>query len=115
MEMNYSPHGYINKTNPLEMIKPNFDVWVSGILRFQNGFRKQLNVFESKAEMLNFYPLIDLTREEVGQYIKIYDLTVHPLVHEGYDSIGCTHCTKKGNKREGRWIDSAKDECGLHY
>ena len=106
---------YINKINPLDLIKPNFDVWVSGLLRFQNGFRKELNVFEAKAEMLNFYPLIDITREEVGQYINIYDLPVHPLVYEGYDSISCTHCTKKGNNRAGRWIDSAKDECGLHY
>ena len=43
-----------------------------------------------------------------------HDLPIHDLVHQGYDSIGCTHCTTKGTGRTGRWINNSKTECGLH-
>jgi len=105
---------FINKVDPVDKIKPDFDVWVSGLLGFQNGFRNGLKIFEKKIDIIKFHPLIDLSREDIAQYISIYDLPVHPLVFKGYDSIGCTHCTKKGNGRKGRWLNSVKTECGLH-
>ncbi|NDD36140.1 MAG: phosphoadenylyl-sulfate reductase, partial [Flavobacteriia bacterium] len=41
-------------------------------------------------------------------------LPFHPLQSKGYFSIGCTHCTKPGKGRKGRWNNSPKTECGLH-
>ena len=47
------------------------------------------------------------------------DLPRHPLVAEGYRSIGCVPCTVKGgtsdNPRAGRWAGQSKDECGIHW
>lgn len=105
---------FINKVDPMDKIKPDYDVWVSGLLGFQNKFRNGLKIFENKSDILKAHPIIDFTREDVAQYVQVNELPVHPLVYEGYDSIGCTHCTQKGDNRNGRWIDSPKTECGLH-
>jgi phosphoadenosine phosphosulfate reductase len=55
-----------------------------------------------------------MTPELRDEYIKNHNLPFHPLVYDGYGSVGCTHCTVKGNGREGRWVGLAKTECGLH-
>ena len=43
----------------------------------------------------------------------------HPLLAEGYRSIGCMPCTTKGgtvdNPRAGRWFGTSKTECGIHW
>ena len=106
---------FINKVYPIDQLKQQFKVWVSGILRFQNANRQNMNIWERKHDdILKFHPIIDMSQEEVMLYMQIWDLPTHPLVNEGYDSIGCFHCTTKGNGRSGRWKDSAKTECGLH-
>ena len=84
---------FINKVDPLDRIKPRYDVWVSGLFGFQNPHRKELNIFEKKLDIIKFHPLIDLTKNEVANYIKLHDLPIHPLVYKGYDSIGCKHCS----------------------
>lgn len=105
---------FINKVEPLEEIKPKYQVWVSGLLRFQNSNREHLGLFENKPDILKFHPIIDMSKEEVATYKYIHELPEHPLTQQGYQSIGCTHCTQKGTAREGRWADVAKTECGLH-
>lgn len=104
----------INKVEPLQAISSQFSVWASGLMRSQNEHRKNLRVFEEKNGMLRFYPIIDITPEKRDEYINEHNLPFHPLVKEGYNSIGCKHCTKKGQNREGRWVGLAKTECGLH-
>jgi phosphoadenosine phosphosulfate reductase len=105
---------YINKVRPIEELKSRYQVWISGLLGFQNDIRSQKPIFEQKEKIIKFHPLIHMTNEEVDMYMKIYDLPVHPLVQKGYGSIGCQHCTIRGNGREGRWFNTSKTECGLH-
>lgn len=105
---------FINKVEPLNKIKGNYNVWISGLMGWQNAFRKNLNVFEEKKGILKFYPLIDVSEEEAISYIKAFQLPEHPLKPLGYESIGCKHCTIKGEKRNGRWSKTVKTECGLH-
>lgn len=105
---------HINKVRPIEKIKKHFDVWASGLMRLQNTHRKNLNVFEYKEDIIRFYPIIDVDIEQRNAYIKKHKLDTNPLVYKGYNSIGCSHCTKKGTDREGRWVGLAKTECGLH-
>jgi len=104
----------INKVEPLEEVKKQHRVWVSGLMRWQTEHRAGLDVFEYRGGVIKFYPLIDVTKEERQAYIKEHNLPFHPLVAEGYSSIGCRHCTRKGDDRSGRWVDTAKSECGLH-
>ncbi|MCB0402438.1 MAG: phosphoadenylyl-sulfate reductase [Flavobacteriales bacterium] len=104
----------INKVKPLEFIKENYSVWVSGLMKWQSDHRASLNIFEERGGILKFYPLLDVTREERDDFIKNNQLPFHPLVARGYSSIGCKHCTIPGNDREGRWNNNPKTECGLH-
>ena len=73
-----------------------------------------LTIFEERGGILKFYPLLDVSREQLEAYIKDHLLPFHPLQTKGYFSIGCTHCTKPGKGRKGRWNNSPKTECGLH-
>jgi len=104
----------VNKIQPLEAVKLNFQVWVSSLMRWQTDHRAGLPVFELRRGILKFNPMIDVTREERDRYIGEHQLPFHPLVARGYSSIGCTHCTVAGDGRTGRWIGKPKTECGLH-
>lgn len=104
----------INKVKPLEVIKENFTVWVSGLMEWQSDHRATLDIFEERGGILKFYPLLDVTKEEREDFIKQNELPFHPLIAKGYFSIGCKHCTVPGKGREGRWNNNPKTECGLH-
>lgn len=104
----------INKVEPVERIKKDYQVWVSGLMAHQNGHRQNLNIFEQKDGNIRFYPIIDLTAGEVAEIYAVNNLPRHPLQAMGYNSIGCMHCTRKGEGRGGRWANFAKTECGLH-
>jgi len=104
----------INKVKPLEILKKQYTVWVSGLMKWQSDHRATLDIFETRNDILKFYPLLNVTREERDTYIEMHKLPFHPLVSKGYNSIGCTHCTVPGEDRSGRWNNSPKTECGLH-
>ncbi|WP_460218453.1 phosphoadenylyl-sulfate reductase [Psychroserpens sp. MEBiC05023] len=105
----------INKVKPLDLIKTNYKVWVSGLMKWQSDHRASLDIFELRGDILKFYPLLDISKQQRDTYIKEHNLPFHPLVSEGYNSIGCKHCTMPGGEdRSGRWNNSPKTECGLH-
>lgn len=104
----------INKVQPLEIIKKHYTVWVSGLMEWQSDHRASLDIFEMRGEILKFYPLLDITKEERDAFIAEHQLPFHPLVAKGYNSIGCKHCTVPGEDRSGRWNNNPKTECGLH-
>jgi phosphoadenosine phosphosulfate reductase len=104
----------INKVKPLDIIKNQYKVWVSGLMEWQSDHRSTLDIFELRSEILKFYPLVDISKEKRDAYIAAHDLPFHPLVAKGYNSIGCKHCTVPGGDREGRWNNNPKTECGLH-
>lgn len=105
----------INKVLPLELVKLDYSIWISGLMAYQTPFRRNLDVFEMKDNILKFYPLIDLTESDFNNFYQKATLPVHPLEALGYHSIGCLHCTQRGLGRSGRWNDSSKTECGLHF
>ena len=104
----------VNKVEPLEGLKEQFNVWVSGLMSWQSDHRTTLDIFEDRNGILKFYPLLDVSREERDNYIKEHHLPFHPLISKGYYSIGCEHCTIPGKGRSGRWNNNPKTECGLH-
>ena len=104
----------INKVQPLQTIKKNYKVWISGLMKWQSDHRATLDIFEERGEILKFYPLLDVSKEERDAFIKEHNLPFHPLVAKGYNSIGCKHCTVPGEDRSGRWNNNPKTECGLH-
>ena len=104
----------INKVEPMDRLKLNKEVWISGLLGYQNNHRKDLNVFEEKGGIIKFYQILDMTMEDVTLFFKDNNIPKHPIEAQGYSSIGCAQCTVKGQGRSGRWSNSSKTECGLH-
>ncbi len=104
----------INKVEPLDFMKKEYKIWVSGLMQWQSDFRNSLNIFENREEITKFYPLLDIGFIERDAFIRDHHLPFHPLKSKGYNSIGCSHCTVPGDGRDGRWNNSPKTECGLH-
>lgn len=104
----------INKVEPLDRVKDDYKVWMSGLIGFQNRQRNRLPIMDDNNELIKFYPLIDWNSSLVEEYIENHGLPEHPLKKKGYQSVGCTHCTAPGQGREGRWSNYSKTECGLH-
>lgn len=105
---------FVNKVEPMNRLKKGKQIWISGLLRFQNENRRHLNIFQQTGDIIKFHPIIDMKQEDVGLYHQVFDLPVNSLFYQGYGSIGCHHCTAKGEGREGRWLNEQKTECGLH-
>jgi len=104
----------INKIAPIEPIVAKHKVWISGLMSKQTEFRSRLRVFERQGDILKFHPIVDIDEGEFHYHLMYHKLPRHPLEELGYGSIGCTHCTVKGQGREGRWTGTGKTECGLH-
>lgn len=105
---------FVNKVMPLDKLKAEHDVWISGMTGGTTDHRKSLNVFKASNDILRFQPLIDMSPEEADWYRVIHELPEHPLEAAGYGSVGCVQCTQKGEGRAGRWVGFNKTECGLH-
>ena len=74
--------------------------------------------FEVEEGRLKVNPLADWDKARIETYFEEHDLPPHPLVAQGYPSIGCAPCTsmvKPGeDPRAGRWRGWDKVECGIH-
>jgi phosphoadenosine phosphosulfate reductase len=104
----------INKVKPLDAIKKQHSVWVTGVRKDQSETRADKTIFEYDGEIIKFYPIIDVHHDMVRAFSVANHLPEHPLVAFGYQSVGCRHCTQPGEGRDGRWAGKAKTECGLH-
>lgn len=124
LRWSYDPDGCceIRKVIPLANALADFDASITGRKSFQAATRSNLPRFEidtSDAQgRLKVNPLIDWTPEDLASYIDAHDLPRHPLVEQGYPSIGCSPCTSKvapgEDPRSGRWKGWDKTECGIH-
>ncbi len=104
----------VNKVLPLQPIREQHKVWITGLMGYQTGFRAGLQVFEQQEDIIKFNPLIDIDEGEWHYYTGFHRLPRHPLEDKGYGSVGCEHCTAQGQGRNGRWKGRKKTECGLH-
>ena len=90
----------------------------SGRKRYQGGVRSLLPHFEASDGRVKVNPLAFWTKEDVLDYKARYNLPDHPLVAEGFASIGCMPCTDRvaagEDERAGRWRGQTKTECGIH-
>ena len=124
LRWSYDPDGCceIRKVKPLENALLNYDASFTGRKAFQNSARATLPRFEIDTSdtqgRLKINPLIDWSPERLAAYIAEHDLPPHPLVAQGYPSIGCMPCTSKvapgEDPRSGRWRGWNKTECGIH-
>jgi phosphoadenosine phosphosulfate reductase len=111
----------LRKTAPLDAALAGHDGWITGRKRFQSGTRAALDFFETDpgTSRIKINPLAHWAPADVRAYMDENRLPRHPLVARGYASIGCAPCTSPvatgEHPRAGRWRNSAKDECGIHF
>lgn len=110
----------LRKTRPLERALAGFDVWITGRKRGQSPSRAEMRLYETDAAgRLKLNPLKDWLAGQVAAYLDQHDLPKHPLVAQGYPSIGCGPCTTPvapgEDARAGRWRGQSKTECGIHF
>jgi phosphoadenosine phosphosulfate reductase len=108
----------IRKVEPLARGLSGFDAWISGRKRFQAATRAALPLFEADGERIKVNPLTEWTASDLAAYARKHNLPPHPLVAQGYPSIGCMPCTDPvsagEDARAGRWRGQVKTECGIH-
>lgn len=110
---------YINKVEPLQRAKQGLTAWMSGIRRDQTAERSQAPIITRQTDGLyKISPMATWSRKQVWQYLYDHKLPEHPLLKQGYMSIGCAPCTRPvgegETERAGRWAGQGKTECGLH-
>lgn len=110
---------HLRKVEPLDLATLPYEALVTGRKRSQATTRAALQVVEEKADsQLRLNPLALWQAEDITREIARRGLPPHPLVAEGYPSIGCAPCTRPvgqtSDQRAGRWVGLAKTECGIH-
>ncbi len=108
----------LRKVRPLAPALHGFEAWITGRKRFHGGSRMTLPVFEHADGRYKVNPLANWTQADVDRFFELRNLPRHPLVAQGYPSIGCWPCTRPAEDpsdiRSGRWAGMDKTECGLH-
>lgn len=110
---------HIRKVLPQARAVEGFDALITGRKRFQTSMRANMDMVERDGDgRYKVNPLANWDLDQLKTYIETHNLPRHPLVKDGFLSIGCMPCTTKveagGDYRSGRWADSEKDECGIH-
>ncbi|HCF24528.1 MULTISPECIES: phosphoadenylyl-sulfate reductase [unclassified Novosphingobium] len=124
LRWSYDPDGCceIRKVLPLARALEDFDASFTGRKGFQSATRAGLPRFELDLTdvqgRLKINPLADWSSDQIQSYFAATGLPPHPLVAQGYPSIGCSPCTTMvapgEDPRSGRWKGWDKTECGIH-
>jgi phosphoadenosine phosphosulfate reductase len=117
---------WLRKVQPLDRAvkEMGLEALITGRKRYQNSERASLETIElDDKNIFRINPLANWDKARQKEEAAKRDLPKHPLLEQGYLSIGCAPCTspvKPGEgERAGRWRHTAKDdgqktECGLH-
>lgn len=110
---------WLNKVEPMQraLTELGAKAWVAGLRQGQTAHRGRLRVVERQDGRIKIHPILSWTADEVEAYLRQHDLPPHPLVAQGYRSIGDWHSTlptaPDQDPREGRILGKSR-ECGLH-
>jgi phosphoadenosine phosphosulfate reductase len=109
---------FLRKVLPLEQVLAGFDAWVTGIKRGQTAHRARTPRIGAQGRLIKLCPLADWDAARVQEFMHEHRLPQHPLLAQGYASVGCVPCTAPvtpgAHARTGRWAGKGKTECGIH-
>ncbi|WP_439815674.1 phosphoadenylyl-sulfate reductase [Zavarzinia sp. CC-PAN008] len=108
----------LRKAEPLARALAPFDAWFTGRKRFQSSSRAAIEAVETDGVHIKVNPLAHWSEADLHAHLAARKLPKHPLIEDGYLSIGCMPCTDRvapgGDSRDGRWAGLEKTECGIH-
>jgi phosphoadenosine phosphosulfate reductase len=108
------------KVRPLKQALVGKSAWVTGLRRVDAPTRRDAPIvsYDDAWGLVKLNPLATWTEQDVAGYTADHGIPEHPLLSEGYLSIGCAPTTRPvgagEDPRAGRWSNSDKVECGLH-
>jgi phosphoadenosine phosphosulfate reductase len=108
------------KVRPLKEALAGKQAWLTGLKRVDAPTRAKTPIvaYDEAWGMVKINPLATWTDQDVHGYQLDHDLPTHPLLSQGYLSIGCAPTTRPvavgEDPRAGRWSGTDKVECGLH-
>jgi len=109
----------LRKVRPLGRTIEKYAARITGRKRYQTPDRKNMPILEVDGIQAKVNPLAYWSAKDVTGYMRKYDLPPHPLLALGFLSIGCQPCTTRVSENEdpraGRWRNSEKRECGIHF
>lgn len=109
---------YLRKVLPLARAVEGYAALIDGRKQAHGFDRQALSTVQAAGDVVKISPLANWSEDDVQKAFVARRLPTHPLVEQGYRSIGCWPCTrptKPGESaRAGRWAGSAKTECGIH-
>lgn len=99
----------LRKTQPMRKVMHRFDALIGSLRRSDGGKRAECPVLAIDADMdcLRINPLVNVSDEQLKNYIAENDVILNPLHRQGYTTIGCDRCTTpvlpNEPVRAGRW------------
>lgn len=111
---------HLRKVRPMDDFIAGYDAWITGMRLAAAPHRRERKVIEydARRHIVKINPLLYWTDQQLLEFTIVNDITVNPLMYDGYPSIGCAPCTRRvepsDDPRAGRWAGSGKLECGLH-
>jgi phosphoadenosine phosphosulfate reductase len=110
---------HYRKTVPMRAAQKEFDVLISGRKRYHGASRASLDFISLQDGKVKIEPLAAYSALDLKAYMETHRLPAHPLLAQGFRSIGCVPCTVAGgtdaDPRAGRWEGAEKTECGIHF
>lgn len=109
----------MNKVEPMQRALRDLgaEAWMAGLRADQTEHRAGLRRIGRQDGRVKIHPILQWSSEDIDNYMQEHDLPYHPLVEQGYRSIGDHHSTipttDDMDPRDGR-ILGKKRECGLH-
>lgn len=108
------------KVEPLRRALAGKRAWLTSLKRSDGPTRADAPVvsWDSAFGLVKINPLVTWTEHDIASYLDDHGLPVHPLIPQGFRSIGCAPTTLPvgdgEDTRAGRWAGLDKSECGLH-
>ena len=110
----------LRKVEPLNRALEGRAAWMTGLKRCDAPTRAAAPIvsWDEARGLVKLNPMATWTDADVANYEVDHGLPVHPLMSQGYLSIGCAPTTRPvaagEDPRAGRWAGMGKTECGLH-
>lgn len=113
-------HDQIRKVEPMQRALQELraTAWLSGLRKDQTDHRQNLEPINLQGSIYKVLPILYWSSQDVSQYMQTHHLPTHPLVDQGYVTIGDWFSSRPvtaadQNDRDTRF-HGLKQECGLH-
>lgn len=108
----------LRKVRPMDHATKQYEALITGRKQYHGGDREGLPVVEFTDPHFKVNPIVRWDNTTVQAQFDERGLLKHPLLDQGYASVGCWPCTQPTaageDVRAGRWRGQDKTECGIH-